>query len=304
MVTMFNSVIVSLVCLLTIGSVLIGAYSVDSDDKWMIADKPLSNGDFPSNDVVEDLNDGFERMSTTDGLYKGFAGSLTETWNSCPEDEELLRNASVACHGVKILKRVVTQLLDSPRNFQLAGGVQLVRSSSGAGKEPRSMQEGDNSLISRFKKFLRSYELRIKIADMLPSGEDLAKFIQEMKSADIDSDSSARKKDKGQGGMLLAMGLMMKGMLTAIGMGGLGLLAMKALMVSGMALMLSAIIGIKKLASKDDDHGSGHVVSVVPVHHSGGEHGHYRKKRSTEGDVYEAAMMAYRGYKLLFNEAT
>ena len=99
------------------------------------------------------------------------------------------------------------------------------------------------------------------------------------------------------------MGLMMKGMLTAIGMGGLGLLAMKALMVSGMALMLSAIIGIKKLASKDDDHGSGHVVSVVPVHHSGGDHGHYRKKRSAEGDIYEAALMAYRGYRKLFDEA-
>jgi hypothetical protein len=112
--------------------------------------------------------------------------------------------------------------------------------------------------------------------------------------------SSARKKDKGGNGGLLALGLMMKGMLTALGLGGLGLLAMKALMVSAMALLLSAVIGIKKLASKDDDHGSGHVVQVVPVH-SGGDHGHYRKKRSsTDGDIDDPAWLAYRGYKHLF----
>lgn len=114
------------------------------------------------------------------------------------------------------------------------------------------------------------------------------------------TESSARKKDKGGYGGLLAMGLMMKGMLTALGLGGLGLLAMKALMVSAMALLLSAVIGIKKLASKDDDHGSGHVVQVVPVH-SGGDHGHYRKKRSaTDGGIDDPAWLAYQGYRHLY----
>lgn len=109
------------------------------------------------------------------------------------------------------------------------------------------------------------------------------------------TESGARKKDKGYGG-LLAMGIMMKGMLTALGLGGLGLLAMKALMVSAMALLLSAVIGIKKLASKDDDHG-GHVVQVVPLH-SGGDHGHYRKKRSaTDGGIDDPTWLAYQGYR-------
>jgi hypothetical protein len=112
------------------------------------------------------------------------------------------------------------------------------------------------------------------------------------------TESSARKKDKGGYGGLLAMGVMMKGMLTAMGMGGLGLLAMKALMVSAMALLLSAVIGIKKLASKDG--GSDHVVQVVPVH-SGGDHGHYRKKRSTtDGGIDDPTWLAYQGYRHLY----
>nr|CAD7412796.1 unnamed protein product [Timema poppensis] len=101
---------------------------------------------------------------------------------------------------------------------------------------------------------------------------------------------TGRRKDKGGGGgALMAMGLMMKAMMGALGLGGVGLLAMKALMVSGMAFMLAAIVGIKGLTSKDDGGGTHHV-NVVPVHH-GGEHGHYKKKRSIDDTVGP-----YRGY--------
>ncbi|PSN43154.1 hypothetical protein C0J52_17071 [Blattella germanica] len=282
-------------------SVMVGGYTLESQDKWIRHLHALRDGTFSTNDVAEELKENIERFSASDNIYKGLAGSLSETWNSCPDDEDP-RNASISCHGVKILKRVMDQLLDTPRNFELAGGVQLVRVSSTSNNDQeseamsRSMQKEGN-MLTRIYKFLRSYEMRIKISDLLPTGEDLTSFVQKLRSEN--NDGSARKKDKGQG-MLLAMGLMMKGMLTAIGMGGLGLLAMKALMVSAMALLLSAIIGIKKLASKDDDHG-GHHVSVVPVHHSGGDHGHYRKKRSLDdGDIYEAALLAYRGYQQLF----
>lgn len=80
------------------------------------------------------------------------------------------------------------------------------------------------------------------------------------------------------------MGLMMGKMMAAIGLGGVGLLAMKALMVSALALMLSIIIGLKKLVHSGHDEG-GHTV----IHASHG-HGHeYRKKR-------EAADIAYRAW--------
>lgn len=82
------------------------------------------------------------------------------------------------------------------------------------------------------------------------------------------------------------MGLMMGKMMAALGLGGVGLLAMKALMVSALALMLSMVIGIKKLVSSGHDEGGYHV-----IHASGGGHGHeHRRKR-------EAVDMAYRAWK-------
>lgn len=71
-------------------------------------------------------------------------------------------------------------------------------------------------------------------------------------------------------------------MLAALGLGGVGLLAMKALMVSALALVLSMVVGLKKLVHSDHD--SGHTVV-----HAGG-HEHYRRKR-------EAADLAYAAWQ-------
>lgn len=79
-------------------------------------------------------------------------------------------------------------------------------------------------------------------------------------------------------------------MMAAMGFGALGLLAMKALMVSAMALMLSLIIAVKKLAGGHEDHGH-HVVYAQEAHH-------HRKKRSIDDD--EATLLPYRGYANLY----
>lgn len=63
----------------------------------------------------------------------------------------------------------------------------------------------------------------------------------------------------GGGGGVMLMGLMMGKLMAALGIGGVGLLAMKALMVSALALMLSLIIGLKKLVHHDDDDGGGKI---------------------------------------------
>lgn len=86
-------------------------------------------------------------------------------------------------------------------------------------------------------------------------------------------------------GAVALMGLMMGKMLAALGLGGVGLLAMKALMVSAMALMLSLIVGLKKLVSSDHDDSGHTVIHANPSHGGGYEH---RKKR--------AADMAYRAW--------
>lgn len=95
---------------------------------------------------------------------------------------------------------------------------------------------------------------------------------------------TGRGKKGGMGGGIVLMGLMMGKMMAALGIGGVGLLAMKALMVSALALMLAVIIGLKKLVSHDHDDG-GHTV-IHATAHGGHEH---RKKR-------EAADMAYQAW--------
>lgn len=95
-----------------------------------------------------------------------------------------------------------------------------------------------------------------------------------------------RKKDKGGLGYVLMMGLMMGKMMAALGFGGVAALAMKALGVSMMALMLAAIVGIKKLADSGHDDSS-HQVHYVTAHSE-----HHRKRR----DIDQEVPLPYRGY--------
>jgi hypothetical protein len=81
----------------------------------------------------------------------------------------------------------------------------------------------------------------------------------------------------------------MAGMMKAMALGALGLLAMKALTVSSLAFLLSAIVGLKKLLSKGDD-GHHEVVQV----HSGGGHHDYHHRRAMDLAAHE---LAYKGQK-------
>ena len=76
-------------------------------------------------------------------------------------------------------------------------------------------------------------------------------------------------------------------MMMAMGFSALGAVAMKALMISALALMLSLITAVKKLASKDekDEH---HVVYAQEI-------GHHHRRRSVSG-ANDPELSPYRGY--------
>lgn len=81
--------------------------------------------------------------------------------------------------------------------------------------------------------------------------------------------------------------------MAALGLGAVGALSMKALMVSSLALMLSLIVAVKKLVSSGGDHGGGHhVVYAQEVGH------HHRKKRSIED--YDPTLLPYKGYANIY----
>ncbi|XP_017770591.1 PREDICTED: uncharacterized protein LOC108558254 [Nicrophorus vespilloides] len=75
-------------------------------------------------------------------------------------------------------------------------------------------------------------------------------------------------KKGGMGGMLLAAGAMMKGTLMALALGALAALAGKALMTGLISLMLSAIIGLKSLASGGHKQTTYEIVSKPIYSHS------------------------------------
>ncbi|KAJ8684362.1 hypothetical protein QAD02_020154 [Eretmocerus hayati] len=85
-----------------------------------------------------------------------------------------------------------------------------------------------------------------------------------------DEVESARKKDKGNNNMMAGL-MMMKGTLGALGFGALAMLAGKALMTGLMALMLSAIVGLKHLASGTEKKTTYEIVSK-PVYTSSHSH--------------------------------
>lgn len=80
-------------------------------------------------------------------------------------------------------------------------------------------------------------------------------------------------------------------MMAAIGFGSIGMLAMKALMVSSLALMLSLIVAAKKFASSQDSGGGHHVVYAQ-------ESGHHHSKRSA--DLDDPSLSPYGGYASVY----
>jgi len=106
----------------------------------------------------------------------------------------------------------------------------------------------------------------------------------------------ARKKDKGGLSAVLLAAIMMKKMLAAIGIGAVGVLAAKALGVATMALVLTAIIGLKKLT--ESDHKSEPEVHYVKAHQS--DYHHRRKREVDENSYLKNHDIVYQRYHKMF----
>ncbi|XP_043472586.1 uncharacterized protein LOC122505170 [Leptopilina heterotoma] len=219
--------------------------------------------------------------------WKGFSMSCTN------EDPQ---NVSVSCHGVRIVRRIVQQLLENTakkRSIELFDGVTLVNinnnnnnNNNNDAKSSRSARllMGPKSLLQ----FFDGKELRIKLPNFLPGN------IESAFRASLPAANQARGGGgggggggkKGDGGVMM-MALMMGKMMMALGFSALGALAMKALMVSSLALMLSLITAVKKLSTKDDkdEH---HVVYAQEV-------AHHRRRRNDNNHE----LSPYRGYRNL-----
>ncbi|XP_059490965.1 uncharacterized protein LOC132205725 [Neocloeon triangulifer] len=176
---------------------------------------------------------------------------------------------SVGC----VARNVVAQLSNDadeavPAIRRLWDGVELVKIEGQKLEEPLEGAENardlSSSLLNSVRKFASGYEVRLRLHDFVDGA------IKDISEARKGGGFGGGKKKDG-GAMMIAM--MMAGMMKAMALGALGLLAMKALTVSSLAFLLSAIVGLKKLLSKGDD--GGH--EVVQVHGHGGHHDYHRR---------------------------
>lgn len=104
----------------------------------------------------------------------------------------------------------------------------------------------DAYLLKKVANYLNSHSLRLKLLDKDGVGSGRAKGGGGLLGGG--GGGGGGKKGGGGMGMLLAAAAMMKGTLGALALGGIAALAGKALMTGLMALMLSAIIGLKSLS--------------------------------------------------------
>ncbi|XP_040154686.1 uncharacterized protein LOC120895410 [Anopheles arabiensis] len=213
-------------------------------------------------------------------------------------------DGGLSCHGAKIVRNLVRRLARTGKTddaLKLFPGVEIVAAGDVEERE-RSLNEvtdEDRTMFGRFARYLQSHELKVNFGQMVQRGdiqEAIRTTFGAMDQEVIADVAEARKKDKGGLGAIMMMGLMMGKLLAALGFGGVGLLALKALGVSMIALLLSAILGLKKL-TEHGDHKGRHNDEHFEVH-SEDHHGHEggaRKRRSAEEETL-ASQMAYSGW--------
>ncbi|KAG7190711.1 hypothetical protein KM043_006788 [Ampulex compressa] len=235
------------------------------------------------------------RSTATDGAKATWSGFST----SCTANDA--KNLSVSCQGVRIMRRIVQQLLERTSKepqIQLFEGVSLVEA-SGEGSSRKARVLKDFGSFGSVLQFLEGRELRIRLPSLLPETVDAA-IKESMKN-----DSGAPRRGGGGGGgggggkkggggyMILA--LMMGKMMATLAMGALGAMTLKAMMVSSVALVMAVIVAAKKLVSSGDDGGGHHVVYAQEVGH------HHRRKRSEA--VEDLSNSPYRGYASIYGAA-
>ncbi|XP_059610876.1 uncharacterized protein LOC132257854 [Phlebotomus argentipes] len=128
----------------------------------------------------------------------------------------------------------------------------------------------DGFLFSKLSEYLQSHTLRFRLWDSKSS-------VEEAKDAFTGRKGKIGGKKGGLEG-LIAAAMMMKGTMMALALGALAALAGKALMTGMMALMLSAIVGLKALASGGGKQTTYEIVAKPYYSHSHSQshedHGH------------------------------
>lgn len=228
----------------------------------------------------------------TRGHSRNAVGSENDLMDSIYSD--CLRKDSVSCVKYKLFS-FVDKVMGARDTFALTEGVTIVKTpGSEAEGSPRAIS-GDESIeslvFSRVQRFLQSHTIKVDLkgADVVNAVASTGRALEDVSEnifAEDDSVEGRGKKKKAAkilGPLLLAAALKAAALIPLV-LGAIALIAGKALLIGKLALVLSAIIGLKKLLSQEKHvtyevvahphHTSSHSVSHGDAYSSGGSGGY------------------------------
>nr|XP_026492430.1 uncharacterized protein LOC113398069 [Vanessa tameamea] len=177
---------------------------------------------------------------------------------------DCLKKDSTACLKYKFFS-YVDKMIGQKETFSLTDGVTVVRATdvppeTGA---PRSLDP-----VTKMKNYFETHSLRVEVkgSDVIDTVSSVGRALEDTVTSLTEDDLSEEgrgKKKKAQkilGPLLAAVMLKMMALLP-LAIGAIALIAGKALLIGKLALVLSAIIGLKKLLSQQK-----HVTYEVVAH--------------------------------------
>lgn len=203
----------------------------------------------------------------TRGHPRNAIGSDNDLMDSIYTD--CLRKDSVNCVKYKLVS-FVDKMVGARDTFALSEGVTVVKVPGSEGA-PRSIS-GDESveslIFSRVSNFLNTHTIKVELkgSDIVSAVSSTGRALEDASEnffGDDETNEGRGKKKKAikMLGPLLAMMALKAAALLPLLLGAIALIAGKALLIGKIALVLSAVIGLKKLLSQEK-----HVTYEVVAH--------------------------------------
>ncbi|XP_011646091.1 uncharacterized protein LOC105432828 [Pogonomyrmex barbatus] len=182
---------------------------------------------------------------------------------------DCLKKESISCIKYKVFTFVDKMLADK-EDITLSEGITVVKTSSAEGEgAPRSIESSDldTLLFDRLGRFLRTHSVKVDLkgSDILGAIESAGRSFEDFSDNAVESRGKKKKAQKILGPLMMAMALKAAALLP-LALGAIAMIAGKALLVGKIALVISAIIGLKKLLGSHQKHVTYEVVSHP--HHS------------------------------------
>lgn len=185
-----------------------------------------------------------------------------------PLDVDCSKKEPISCFKYKFFSFVDKMLADK-EDITLSEGITVVKTSTADEGAPRSIEASDvDALIfDRLGRFLRTHTVKVDLkgTDILGAIESAGRSLDDF-SDNIVEGRGKKKKKQMMGGIAMMLALKAAA-LVPLALGTIALIAGKALLVGKIALVISMIIGLKKLLSSQQKHVTYEVVSH-PQHSS------------------------------------